>query len=69
LREIRVTAYFRLLNDMKMSDSYPIEEFGANLDWLRGKKSFSTFDLKDGSFQVMLCTESFSLTAVRTVVD
>ena len=36
-------------------------------DWLGGKKAFSTFDLKDGYFQVQLNEASRPLTAVRTV--
>jgi hypothetical protein len=46
-----------------------MEDVRETLDWLARKKIFSTFDLKDGFFQVLLAKESRPLTAVRTVVD
>jgi Reverse transcriptase (RNA-dependent DNA polymerase) len=66
--KIRTTTDFRRLKDMTVSDSYAMEDFKATLNWLSGKNLFSTFDLKDLFFQVMLCPESRPLTAVRTVV-
>ena len=45
-----------------------MEAVRATLDWLGGKQLFSTFDLKDGFFQVKLSEKSRPLTAVRTVV-
>jgi hypothetical protein len=65
---LRTTTDFRLLNDMKVSDTYPMEDVRGTLDWLGGKQIFSTLDLKDGFFQVMLAEESRPLTAVRTVM-
>jgi hypothetical protein len=65
---LRTTTDFRLLNDMTVSDTYPMEDVRGTLDWLSGKRIFSTLDLKDGFFQVMLAKESRPLTAVRTVM-
>jgi hypothetical protein len=65
---LRTTTDFRQLNAMTVSDTYPMEDVRTTLDWLSGKKIFSTFDLKDGFFQVVLAEESRPLTAVRTVM-
>lgn len=51
---VRVTSDFRALNNATVSDSYPTEDMRCVLDWLAGKKAFSTFDLNDGSIQVKL---------------
>jgi hypothetical protein len=53
---------------MTVSDTYPMENVRTTLDWLSGKKIFSTFDLKDGFFQIVLAEGSRPLTAVRTVM-
>jgi hypothetical protein len=65
---LRTTTDFRQLNGMTITDTYPMEDVRRTLDWVRSKKRFSTFDLKDGFFQVMLAEESSQLTAVRTVL-
>jgi transposase InsO family protein len=65
---LRTTTDFRLLNEMTVSDKYPMEDVRTILDWLSSKRIFSTFDLKDGFFQVVLAEESRPLTAVRTVM-
>jgi len=67
-RTLRVTSDFRGLNARTLADSYPMEGVKETLDWLSRKKVFSTFDLKDGYFQVELAEESRKLTAVRTVL-
>lgn len=66
--DLRTTTDFRGLNSQTIPDSYPMEDVRGTLDWLSGKTIFSTFDLKDGFFQVPLAEESRPLTAVRTVV-
>ena len=48
---LRVTSDFRALNSMTVTDTYPIEEVRATLDWMGTKTIFSTFDLKDGFFR------------------
>lgn len=65
---IRVTSDFRALNDATVTDTYPMEDVRNVLNWLAGKNVFSTFDLKDGFFQVELEEESKPLTAIRTVL-
>jgi hypothetical protein len=42
---------FRLLNDMTVFDTYPMEDVRGTLDWLSGKQIFSTLDLNDGFFK------------------
>ena len=64
---LRGTSDFRALNAQKICASYPMEGLKETLDCLGSKKVFSTFDLKDGNFQVQLNEASRPLTAVRTV--
>jgi len=64
----RATSDFRAVNDRIVSDTYPMEAVRETLDWLSSKKVFSTFDLKDGYFQVKLAEESRAITAIRTVL-
>lgn len=45
-----------------------MEDMGHGLECLSSKKIFSTFDLKDGSFQFELDEESRPCTAINTVV-
>ena len=65
---LRCTTDFRALNSRTVSDQYSMEGVKENLDWLVSKNDFSTFDLKDGYFQVELDVASRQYTAVRTVV-
>lgn len=51
---VRVTSDFRRLNDLTITDSYPMENVRNTLDWLASKKVLSVFDLKDGFYQVEL---------------
>jgi hypothetical protein len=64
----RTTTDFPLLNEMTVPDKYTMEDVRTTLDWLSGKKIFSTLDPMDGFFQVMLVEESRPLTTVRTVM-
>eukprot|EP00171_Calliarthron_tuberculosum_P022965 IDg22965t1 len=64
---VRVTTDFRALNNLTITDSYPMEDVRVILDWLAGKKIFSTFDIKDGFYHVLLEPDSRPLTAIRTV--
>ena len=64
----RVTSDFRGLKSVTVTDSYPTEEVRATLDWMGGKRVFSTIDLKDGFFQIELDENSKDYTAVRTVL-
>lgn len=65
---IRVTSDFRRLNDLTITDSYPMENVRDTLDWLATKRVFSIFDLKDGFYQVELDPCSKECTAIRTVL-
>lgn len=65
---IRVTSDFRKLNDLTITDSYPMENVRDTLDWLATKRTFSVFDLKDGFYQVELDPASRECTAIRTVL-
>ena len=65
---VRVTTDFRALNNVTVTDAYPMEDVRNTLDWLATKKIYSTFDLKDGFYQVELDVGSRPLTAVRTVL-
>ncbi len=65
---IRVTSDFRALNNARVTDSYPMEDVREALGWLGNTKIFSTFDLKDGFFQVELEPDSKPYTAIRTVL-
>ena len=64
----RVTSDFRGLNSVTVSDSYPMEDVRATLDWMGTKSIFSTFDLKDEFFQVELAEDCRDFTAIRTVI-
>lgn len=63
---IRVTSDFRRLNALTVTESYPMENVRETLDWLATKKVFSTFDIKDGFYNVELAPESRACTAIRT---
>lgn len=45
-----------------------MEHIKATLDWMSSKSILSTFDLKEGYFQVELHEDSQAMTAIRTVV-
>ena len=53
---------------MTVTNIYPMKSVRETLDWLSGKKVFSTFDLRDRFFQVVLEESSRPYTAVRTVM-
>ena len=65
---IIVTSDFRRLNDLTITDSYPMENVRNTLDWLATKRVFSVFDVKDGFYQVELHPDSKQCTAIRTVL-
>lgn len=65
---IRVTSDFRRLNELTVTDSYPMKNVRETLDWLATRSIFSVFDLKDGFYQVELDPSSKNCTAVRTVL-
>ena len=45
---MRVTTDFRALNNMTVTDAYPMEDVHNTLEWLASKKFYSTFDHEDG---------------------
>ena len=46
----RTTLAFRKLNEITVTDVYPIEDVKTTLDWLSHKKIYFKFDLEDGFF-------------------
>ena len=54
------------LNAVTVEDSYPMGNVRSTLNCMCRKRTFSTFDLKDGFFQVSLSKESRDYTAIRT---
>ena len=65
---MRVTSDFRELNALTVRDTHPMEDVRATLDWMASKTIFSTFNLKDGFFQIELDEESRNFTAIRIVL-
>lgn len=43
-----VTSHFRVLNSGTVVDSYPMQDVRATLNWMGGKRLFSTIDLMMG---------------------
>lgn len=66
---IRVTSDFRRLNDLTITDSYPMENTRDTLEWQASKRIFSVFDSKDGFIQVEYQPSSKDCTAMRTILD
>ena len=62
----RMVIDFRKLNDITISDSYPIPNITDILDQLGGAKYFTTLDLKSGFHQIPLSKESIEKTAFST---
>lgn len=58
----------RRLNSATVTDTCPMEDVRATLDWVGSKIVFSTIELKDGFFQIELEEGYTNLTAVRTVL-
>lgn len=52
---------------MTVTDTYSMEDVRATLDWMGTEAIFSTFDLKDGVFQIELEEGSRDLSAIHTV--
>lgn len=66
--DTQATSDFRSLNDLTITDTYPMEKVRTTMDWLSSKRILSTFDLHKGSYQVELEEDSRKCTAVRTFV-
>lgn len=66
--DTQATSDFRSLNDLTITDTYPMEKVRTTMDWLSSKRILSTFDLQKGSYQVELEEDSRKCTAVRTFV-
>lgn len=63
-----VTTDIKALNSLTETDAYPVKDIRETIDWLSGKRVFSTFNLKDGYYQMEIAKESRPLNAVRTVL-
>lgn len=65
---MRVTIDFRALNNLAVTDAYPMENVDKVLGWLSSKRIFCSFDLKYGYCQAKLAEESRPQTAVLTTL-
>jgi len=57
---------YRVLNKVLARENYPLPLIEDQLDALRGKKYFSTLDLKDGFYHVAMAAESIKYTSFIT---
>ncbi|MEL7520348.1 MAG: reverse transcriptase family protein, partial [Cyanobacteria bacterium J06553_1] len=64
----RMTSDFRRLNAVTIPDAYEMEELSTVIQWLAGRRIFSSVDLRDGFFQIPLDPEVRHLTATRTAL-
>lgn len=62
----RIVIDFRKLNEITISDSFPLPNINEILDQLGQSKYFSTLDLSQGYHQIGMSKESRSLTAFST---
>lgn len=67
-RDICVTSDFGRLNDLMVTNSYPVENVGDILKWLGSKGVLFVFDHKDGLFQVELHPAARKFTATQTAL-
>lgn len=65
----RATSDFRRLQELAVTDLYPVKHMRHILDWPGSSRIFSVFDWKNGFCQVELHPASRECTAVRTVPD
>lgn len=64
--EIRLCIDFRELDKIIVQDNFPIQLIDDNLDRLRGKNYFSTFDLRDGFYHIKMAESSIKYTSFVT---
>lgn len=64
--ELRMCVDYRALNKLTIRDHFPLPIIEDCLEYLGGKKYFSTLDLKSGFHQVPMHEESIPLTAFVT---
>ena len=62
----RMVVDYRALNKVTKRDSYPMPSIDLALSCLNGSKFFSTLDLLQGFFQIMMSPESIEKTAFTT---
>lgn len=65
---MRVPSDYRSLNNVIVTDAYPMEDVNDTLYWFSRKKVYSTFDLKEAFYQVELYDISKPLPAARMVM-
>lgn len=63
---LRLCVDYRELNKVTVRDNFPTELIDDNIDRLRGKKYFSTLDLKDGFHHVRMHASSVKYTSFVT---
>jgi len=64
--EIRMCVDYRALNKVLVRDNYPLPLIDDQLDALRGKCFYSSLDLKDGFYHVVMASESVRYTSFVT---
>lgn len=64
--DIRMCVDYRALNKVIARDNYPLPLIEDQLDRLRGKRFFSTLDLKDGFYHIAMAEESIKYTSFVT---
>jgi len=57
---------YRALNKVLVRDNYPLPLIDDQLDALRGKRFYSSLDLKDGFYHVVMASESVRYTSFVT---
>ena len=63
---VRFSVDYRALSERTKKDAYPIPSIDDNLDALGGAKWFSTLDLKNGYWQVVVTEKDKPKTAFTT---
>jgi len=66
--ETRMCVDYRMLNKVLARENYPLPLIEDQLDALRGKKYFSTLDLKDGFYHVAMAAGSIKYTSFITLL-
>lgn len=67
--EIRMCVDYRTLNKVLARDNYPLPLIEDQLDTLRGKKFYTTLDLKDRFYHIAMSPKSIKFTSFVTPLD
>lgn len=64
--DIRMCVDYRALNKVLIRDNYPLPLIDDQLDALRGKRYYSSLDLKDGFYHIAMAPDSVKYTSFVT---